>query len=105
MALRASDHRCLFLLKMNLNNLVVLFVQEKVERRRTYSWKGEVEMGSEKFDIETLVGNTVYSSEVSLDVLKLMMQADVVTIRGKAIAVRDVEVTDTGIVRFHGSLA
>jgi hypothetical protein len=55
------------------------------------------------YDIEAVIENGTYGSEVTLDILQLMMQADVVTIRGTTLTVHEVEVTDQGVIRFHGN--
>jgi len=46
------------------------------------------------------IGN--YESEVDFQTAQLMMQAKVVTIGGKTINVKSVEVTDNGLVNFYG---
>lgn len=61
---------------------------------------------NEKYvDVEAVVENGTYASIANLDIVKLMMQADIVTIRGISLTVSEIEVTDKGIIRFHGNLA
>ncbi|WP_339213949.1 hypothetical protein [Ornithinibacillus sp. FSL M8-0202] len=61
-------------------------------------------MDLEKYlDIEAVIENATYSDQVNLDTVKLMMEADVVTIRGTSVEVKEIEVTSEGRVRFHGN--
>lgn len=62
------------------------------------------ELDLEKYlDIEAVIENATYSDQVNLDTVKLMMEADVVTIRGTSVEVKEIEVTSEGRVRFHGN--
>lgn len=56
-----------------------------------------------RYNIEGVVGNSTYSNEVSYEVLQLMLNADLVNIRGNLIEVREIEVTDNGVTKFHGN--
>ncbi|UPO88323.1 hypothetical protein [Niallia sp. Man26] len=53
-------------------------------------------------DVEAVVGNGTYSDTAKLDIVKLMMEADIVTIRNTSVAVEKVEVTSDGVIRFYG---
>lgn len=62
-------------------------------------------MNEEKLhDIEIITERGKYGSEVSYDVLQLMLKADIVTVRGQSVRVAETEVTDKGVTRFHGNL-
>ncbi|MEK4029291.1 MULTISPECIES: hypothetical protein [Bacillaceae] len=62
-------------------------------------------MNEEKlYDIEIITERGKYGSEVNHDVLQLMLQADIVTIKGQSVRVAEIEVTGEGITRFHGNL-
>lgn len=66
--------------------------------------EGGNELDLEKYlDIEAVIENATYSDQVNLDTVKLMMEADVVTIRGTSVEVKEIEVTSEGRVRFHGN--
>ncbi|NAP01763.1 hypothetical protein FRY77_38145 [Halomonas sp. MG34] len=54
--------------------------------------------------VEAVVENAVYSDAAKYEVVTLMMKADIVTIRGTSVQVDQVEVTEDGLVRFHGRL-
>lgn len=56
-----------------------------------------------KVDIELVIENATYASVVNLEIVQLMMQADVVTVRGNSGTVNEIEVTDNGVIRFHGN--
>lgn len=56
-----------------------------------------------RLDVEVVTENESYSDTASYEVVKLMMEADVVTIGKMSIEVREIEVTDMGLVRFHGN--
>lgn len=60
--------------------------------------------GDTYLDVEAVVENATYSDTANYKVVKLMMQADIVTIRGTSVEVREVEVTESGVVRFHGNI-
>jgi hypothetical protein len=57
------------------------------------------------YNVEAVIDNGVYQDEVYKDVLDLMLKANIVTIRGISVAVKEIEVTDRGLVRFHGNRA
>jgi hypothetical protein len=57
------------------------------------------------YDIEAIIENGTYSDTVTLDVLNLMMKANIVSIRGTSVRVSEIEVTEMGVVRFHGNRA
>lgn len=57
------------------------------------------------YKIEAVINNGVYQSEVSEDILNLMLQANIVTICGTSVSVQEIEVTDNGVVKFHGDIA
>ncbi|MEH7236767.1 hypothetical protein [Bacillus sp. JJ1562] len=54
-------------------------------------------------DVEAVIGNGTYSDTASYEVVKLMMKANVVTIRNVSVEVKEIEVTNDGVVRFHGN--
>lgn len=56
-----------------------------------------------QYDVEAVVENEAYATVVSHQTLQLMLKASVVTIKGTSVAVKEVEVTDSGKVRFHGN--
>ncbi|TCN24145.1 hypothetical protein [Mesobacillus foraminis] len=58
-----------------------------------------------QYDVEAVVEKETYATVVSYQTLELMFKASVVTIKGTSVAVQEVEVTDSGRVRFHGNLA
>jgi hypothetical protein len=58
-----------------------------------------------KFDVAIVLNNGTYETEVNNETIQLMLQADIVTIRNKSLRVSEVEVTDSGKVRFHGDEA
>lgn len=55
-------------------------------------------------DVELVTDGGLYSDTVSYKVVKLMMKADIVTIRSTSVDVREIEITETGTVRFHGNI-
>lgn len=55
-------------------------------------------------DVELVTDSGLYSDTVSYKVVKLMMKADIVTIRSTSVDVREIEITETGTVRFHGNI-
>lgn len=56
-------------------------------------------------DVEVVVENGKYASEVSLDIANFMLKANIVTVRNTSVEVREIEVTDKGVIRFHGNPA
>lgn len=56
----------------------------------------------EMVDIELVTRNAIYGEEVEVKIAELMIHADLVTVRGNTITVKDVQVTDNGKIRFHG---
>ncbi|TYS50097.1 hypothetical protein [Bacillus infantis] len=64
-----------------------------------------MDLNNEKYvDVEAVTENGTYAAVASIDVVRLMMDADIVTIRGTSITVGEVEVTDNGVIRFHGNV-
>lgn len=55
------------------------------------------------FSVEAVIDNATYEDTAKYSVVKLMMQADVVTIYGTSVEVKEIEVTDQGVIRFHGN--
>lgn len=47
-------------------------------------------------------GISITDGDADIDTVKLMMESDFVTIRGKTIKVTAVEITDVGHVKFYG---
>ncbi|QGH35150.1 hypothetical protein GI584_14335 [Gracilibacillus salitolerans] len=60
-------------------------------------------MNEEKYlDVKIVEGEGSYADTANYDVVKLMMKADVVTVRGKSLRVETIEVNEQGVVTFHG---
>ncbi|HZG73995.1 MAG TPA: hypothetical protein VEY51_20875 [Chondromyces sp.] len=63
-------------------------------------------MNDEKqYNVEVITEKGTYGGKVSEDVLQLMFNADIVTLRGQSVRVSEIEVTDEGITKFHGNSA
>jgi hypothetical protein len=60
-------------------------------------------MENKRYDVEVVIGNGTYKSDVDFNVLQMMFQADIVTVLGKSVRVAEIEATDEGVFRFHGN--
>lgn len=56
------------------------------------------------FDVELVADSAIYSDKATESTVKFMMNADIVTIRGTSLEVKEIEVTDNGVIRFHGNI-
>jgi hypothetical protein len=59
----------------------------------------------EYVDVEIVMQYGTYSDTVNLKIAELMMKANIVTIRGTSVLVKEIEVTEEGKIRFHGNKA
>ncbi|KON69649.1 hypothetical protein AKG34_13435 [Peribacillus butanolivorans] len=57
------------------------------------------------YKVSAIIDNGSYQDEVREDVVNLMMKADIVTIRGTSVRVKEKEVNEIGEVKFHGNRA